>query len=226
MLGEPSTPLLARRLFVLEAPLPEGFKGEVNLGIRPWMTEVSAALSRGFVITIDYGYEAIELYSRKRREGTLQAYFRHTQTAGLYDRIGRQDITAHVDFSAVASDGMAVGLTSLGSFSQADFLRSLGFDEMLARLRAMKLAQSERDANIMAMRELVKPEGLGGFRVLIQERDTGIGSPDRLVPADLPEAATRAPLLRREHVPLMQGRYPHLAWEGEELWPFDSATEG
>ena len=120
---------------------------------------------------------------------------------------------------------MVLGLRPLGSFTQADFLRSLGFDEMLAQVRATKLTQSERDANVMAMRELVKPDGLGAFRVLIQERATGTGSPDRLAPTGLPDPATQVPLLRREHVPLMQGRYPHLAWEGDELWPFDPTAE-
>ena len=224
VLDEPSTPLLSQRLSSLGLSLPEGFEGEVNLHIGPWMNEVSAALERGFVITIDYGYEAEELYSHKRAGGTLQTHYRHTRGGSPYQRTGEQDITAHVDFSSIASEGKALVLDSLGLTTQSQFMRGLGFDDMLEQLRARKLSQRERDANMMAMLELVKPEGLGGFRVLIQERATGV--------KDLSQVASTTstgdldvPLLRPDHVPLMEGRYPHLAWEPEDLWPFGERRE-
>ena len=76
--GEPSTPLLARRLDKLSVELPDGTRGEVNLRIGPWARQVAEIIERGFVLTIDYGYEAKELYSPKPFTGhppnLLQAY--------------------------------------------------------------------------------------------------------------------------------------------------------
>ena len=209
-LGEPATPLMHRRIRDLDPPLPEGYSAEINLQIGPWMREVSAALKRGFVLTIDYGYETAELYSPERERGTLQTYYKHTAGSSPYERVGLQDITAHVDFSAVASEGMATGLSPVGLWTQAAFLRSLGHTGMLERLRTEEHTQQARQANMMGMRELVKPEGLGGFKVLVQEKDTGIKDPSELAPRDdkLP-----VPLLQADHVPLMEGRYPHAAWE-------------
>ena len=218
-LGQPSTPLLAQRLDDLGLSLPEGFRGELNLRVGPWMNEVSAALERGFVVTIDYGHEAGELYSQKRAEGTLQTHYRHTRGGSPYQHIGRQDITAHVDFLSIDSEGSSLGLQSLGLTTQSRFLKTLGFDAMLERLREKNLSQRQRDANVMAMLELVKPEGLGGFSVLVQERATGVKDLGRLAPTES-AGDIEAPLLRPDHIPLMEGRYPHLAWEPEDLWPF------
>ena len=76
------------------------------------------------------------------------------------------------------------------------------------------MAESRRQANLMGMRELVKPDGLGGFKVLVQEKGTGLAElPEQTVPAaeDLP-----LPLLGPEHASLLEGRYPHLIWEPYE----------
>jgi SAM-dependent MidA family methyltransferase len=223
VLDQPSTPLLAQRLAQLGRELPDGFQGEVNLDIAPWMREVSDALERGFVVTIDYGFEADELYSSKRAHGTLQTYYRHTQGGSPYQRVGKQDITAHVDFSFIASEGSSLGLVPLGLRTQSQFLKTLGFDLMLEALRAKELDQRRRNGNMMALLELVKAEGLGGFKVLIQERGTGVDDLGQLTPQAPPEI--EVPLLRLEHVPLMEGRYPHLAWDMEELWPANESTQ-
>ncbi len=225
VLDEPSTPLLQQRLDSLGVPLPEGFGGEVNLAVGPWARGVAVALARGFVITIDYGYEAQELYSPRRARGTLQTYYQHTQGASPYQRIGRQDITAHVDFSLVMAEGETAGLRPLALLTQAEFLRRLGSEQMLEAVRAdQRLRPAERQANIMGLLELVKPDGLGGFRVLVQEKGTGIGDARQLAPDEALLGRVRespVPLLGREHVPLMAGRYPHLEWQPpEELWPF------
>ena len=225
VLDEPSTPMLVERLGNLVFTLPEGYQGEVNLNIGPWMGEVSAALARGFVVTIDYGYEAGELYAPDRLGGTLQTHYRHVLGGDPYLRIGKQDITAHVDFSAIASEGRSLGLVPLGLPAQSQFLRGLGFDGMLGRLRASNLSQRERDANVMAMLELVKPDGLGGFRVLIQERATGAKDLRQLASTRGVTEELEIPLLRPDHMSLLEGRYPHLAWWPEELWPFTERRE-
>ena len=227
MLDEPSTPLMARRLDCLDEPLPEGYRGEVNLMIGPWMEQVAGALESGFVVTIDYGHESSELYAPRRRHGTLQTYYRHTQAASPYQRVGAQDMTAHVDFSAVIAEGGASGLRAIGLTTQSEYLRCLGFERMVYELRRARIGQRERDANLMALRELIKPQGLGGFKVLVQEKGTGVTNlgrlkPPRLLPGEMGEGRKTVPLLKPYHVSLMEARYPHLSWDIEELWPWNT----
>ena len=220
--GEPSSPLLGQRLVDLDLQLAEGYEGEVNLNVRPWISDLAESLERGFVLTIDYGYEAEELYSAKRAKGTLQTYRAHTQTDSPYEQIGNQDITAHVDFSLLATEGEAIGLRTSGLVSQERFLRDQGFDAMLAALRARRLPQREHDANMMAMHQLVNPDGLGGFKVMVQERGTGVEDWGDLLTQGGQTSNIDVPLLRPDHIPLLDGRYPHLAWEPQELWPRES----
>ena len=218
--GEPSTPLIVERLSKLGAELPDGFVGEVNLGIGPWMRQVSAGLSRGLVITIDYGYEATQLYSPTRNRGTLRTHFRHTAGAGPYQRVGSQDITAHVDFTAVASEGAEAGLRPVVLLTQADYLMTLGWSRMAEGSRGITLSSHDRDANLMALRELIRPEGLGGFRVMIQEKGTGVEGLGDLTPLPATADGLATPVLGPEHTPLFAGRYPTHDPLLETLWPF------
>ena len=220
-LGEPSTPLIARRLDRLGRSLPDGFSGEVNLEISPWMRQVHHVLKRGFVITIDYGHESDQLYSVSRSQGTLQTYFRHTGGSSPYQRIGRQDITAHVDFTAVIDEGRAAGLSPMSLLSQAEYLTDLRMRDMIEKVGSMTLDSFEREANLMALRELVKPGGLGGFLVLIQQKGAGVRSYDALIPEASRIQSLNAPLLRAEHTPLYAGRYPQHEFNLDQLWPFD-----
>ena len=226
VLDEPSTPLIERRLLSLDSTLPDGYRGEVNLQTDRWMAQTAEVLREGFALTIDYGYEATDLYSPERAGGTVQSHYRHGTGASLYQRIGMQDITAHVDFTSLVREGMAVGLRPIGLYNQARFLRDLGLERWLHALRTEDLAQKEREANLMAMRDLVRPDGLGRFKVLVQEKGTGVQDLEELLPviASAEEDETwasrvRPPLLRAEHAQLMEERYPHLGWTGEGLWP-------
>ncbi len=219
--GEPSTPLLAQRLDDLGVVLPDGTRGEINLQIGPWVKQVSDVLDTGFAITIDYGYEAPELYLPSRPGGTLATYYKHTSGSSPYQWIGSQDITAHVDFTTVVNEGRVAGLTPMGLLTQADYLDELGMRPWAEGLHRLDIPQHERDANSMAMRELVKPDGLGGFRVLVQEKGSGLSHIEETFPSlqrldDLP-----VPLLKGDHVPLLEGRYPQTTWELNSLWPSD-----
>lgn len=217
-LDKPSTPLLTERLDSLGLVLPDGHHGEASLQVKPWLNEVALALARGFVLTIDYGYEAAELYSARRRFGTLQTYYRHTEGSSPYQRIGRQDITAHVDFSLLRTEGHSLGLKSVAYTTQSELLSNLGIRDMMGQIRSAKISQYERSANIVGLRELLKPEGLGGFNILIQEKGTGVTDAERLSPAVELRQSLRAPLLSGRHMPLMEGRYPHTTWEAPSLW--------
>lgn len=220
-LDAPSTPCIAERISALGFPLPDGFSGEVRLNTRSWLCEAAQALDKGFVITIDYGYEAADLYSQRRRFGTLQTYYRHTEGGSPYQRIGRQDISAHVDFSQLQSDGRAAGLDTIAYTTQADLLQALGIDKMLRQVRAMPLSPRDRSANLMAMPQLIKPSGLGGFKALIQAKGVEASAAD-IAPSPAQRGELQAPLLSDRHMPLLEGRYPHAAgqvWETPELWP-------
>ena len=218
VLDKPSDPRLAERIGGLNFTLADGHRGEVCLRVRPWVAEVSRALRQGFVMTIDYGYTARELYSPSRSHGTLQTYFRHTEGSSPYLRVGRQDITAHVDFSLLQAEGALEGLNALEFTTQGRFLTDMGIGEMMLRLRELSLSQYDSNANIMALRELVKPDGLGAFKVLIQEKGTSISSGSQLRPSQSMREGLIAPLLSDRHMPLMEGRYPHTTWEASSLW--------
>ena len=111
VVGEPSTTRLANRLDSLGISLQEGQTAEVNLGLDRWVEEASQTLSRGFVLTVDYGRTAADLYSAEHRfRGTLTTFYRHTQTDAPLQRIGRQDMTAQVDFSSLIELGRRQGL--------------------------------------------------------------------------------------------------------------------
>ena len=205
----------------LNPDLPDTFRGELCPAIYPWAAAVADALDRGFVMTIDYGYEGDEVLRPDRANGTLQTYHRHVQGADLYEAIGSRDITADVDFGRLEEAGEAAGLRTVDSISQADFLRKNGFDELLHRRRRMTLGERERQTNRVGMLELVKPEGLGGFNVLVQEKNTGVDDIRQIAPDPSVVSATDVPLLSPDHIPLAAGRYPHTEWEPGNLWPFD-----
>lgn len=215
--GEPSTPDLAARLERLPHRLPPGYCGEVNLAIGPWMAEVGEALERGFVVTIDYGGIDTDLYSARRMSGTLQTYRGHSPGAGPFAHVGLQDITSHADFSSIAYEGRRAGLETIGLVTQADYLARLGLGSWVRAIRTMGLGQQEKQANTMAMRNLVDPSGLGSFRVLVQEKRTAVDDIEAIMPDD--GAPGAPPLLSREHMPLMEGRYAHAAWQPDWTEP-------
>ncbi len=205
--GEPSTPRLVERLDRLGLQLPDGTRGEFNLRIGEWASRVSEIIERGFVVTIDYGHESKELYSPERSRGTLQTYYKHTSGSSPYQWIGRQDITAHVDFTTVIEEGRSAGLRPLCLMTQAKYLDRLGLKVWTGRLRNRELSPHDIRANAMAMRGLVDPDGLGGFKVLIQEVGMHLQDFDGLFPSQERVEQLPMPLLRSDHVPLFEGGY-------------------
>ena len=213
-LDEPSTPELADYVETLGVELPEGFRGEMNTGIAPWMADVSAALERGFVLTIDYGYVRGERDPAGTGD-TVQGYYRHTGGASPYERVGEQDLTAHVDFTHVVEEGRRAGLRPVSLRSQARFLDELGLGVWLERMRREPMPESTRMANLVGMRDLVRPDGLGGFKVLLQAK--GDVNAERLDEAGPAQEGLPLPTLTTEHARLLEARYPHLAWQPDEF---------
>jgi SAM-dependent MidA family methyltransferase len=219
-LGEPVTPAIGEILATIGRELPDGFRGEVNDGIRPWMEGVEKILSRGFVLTIDYGGTSQEIYAREK--GTLQTYFRHVDGLSPYQNVGRQDMTAHVDFTSVEAEGARVGLRPIGLMTQRRMLRRCGIDRIEAQLREIGLAESVLAANLHGLGKLTRPDGLGGFRVLFQERATGVGTVEQILASDEELAHLPAPpVLGPGHINLREGGYPPSSFEMDTLWPID-----
>lgn len=157
----------ALREVVSRLPLPDsdGFVTEVHLEAGRWMQRVARSLQRGFVLTIDYGCAAEDYYAPHRKAGTLLCYHQHRSNSDPLVRIGEQDITAHVNFTALAERGAVSGLPLLGFCDQSRFVAGLmekaGVD-FLARLAPKATAQ---------LKTLLHPELMGqAFKVLVQHR--------------------------------------------------------
>jgi len=166
--ADPSTPDLPAYFERLGLRPPEGAAAEVNLRALDWIRGVGRALARGAVLTIDYGAEAAELY-RDRPEGTLRCYWQHTLSRDPFVRLGRQDMTSHVDFTSLAAAGREVGLEPEPLRTQRDFLLDLGFrDFEKADLGDLPTAQYQ--AHHAGLLALVDPTGLGNAKVLVQRK--------------------------------------------------------
>ena len=143
-----------------------GFASEINLRLGPWLAALGEALEAGLVLLIDYGYPQTEFYRPERRAGTLMCHARHRAHPDPYCDIGLQDITAHVDFTAVARHAQAAGLTLAGYTTQALFLIGCGLDRELAAAdpgEALDLA--------LGARQLVLPTAMGErFQVIALTR--------------------------------------------------------
>ena len=166
--SEPSTPALEQRLATEGIQLADGQLAEICLAVDDWVAGVAAGLERGLVLLIDYGHPAAELYDGARRPaGTLAAYYAQRVHGDPYRAIGRQDLTAHVDITAVERAATAAGLLHLGTTTQGKFLAALGAGELLVDL------QSGPEASLQAYLEarsalvrMIDPAAMGGFRVM------------------------------------------------------------
>jgi SAM-dependent MidA family methyltransferase len=169
-----STPLLAGYFAALGTTLEPGWRAEVSLAAVDWMRTAARSLKQGFVILIDYGHEAPELYSVTHSAGTLTSFSNHRST-GPESAVtpwlrnpGQQDLTAHVDFTSIRNAAEAEGCTTLGFLDQMYFLLAL----VSASQRLETLTVKER----LALKTLVMPGGLGStMKVMVLGK--GVGTP-------------------------------------------------
>ena len=154
----------------LSVTLPKGFRTEANLLAKEWITEIEKNLQKGFVITIDYGYPSLELYNEYRSSGTLICYNKHKISYHPYVNIGDQDITSHVNFSALSHWGSKAGLEFCGFTNQANFLIALGLEEYLYKIEenGKYKALSTHEKTLM-LYALIVDMGRK-FKVLIQQK--------------------------------------------------------
>jgi len=210
--GPVSQPEIAERVTPFISDLPDGYRGEVNLGLGAWADRVAGILESGYVLTIDYGEMTRELYRPGRSEGSLRAYYRHTLSQNLFQHVGDQDLTAHVDFSAVDAELANAGFEALGMTTQTAFLDRLGIRSLLAHLPGLDLPANEIDRNRMPMLWLARPDGLGRFKVAFHCRGVEARSPIGLDSRGADHDSLLLPpvILTRDyrHFDLVGGAYP------------------
>jgi SAM-dependent MidA family methyltransferase len=186
--GAPSSTALGERLAAEGIELADGQAAEICLAVDRWVAEMAAGLARGTALLIDYGHPAAALYDPVRRPaGTLLAYLRHTAHDAVYRAVGRQDLTAHVDVTAVERAAARAGLDHLATTTQSRFLEALGAGELLVELQGEPNAATPAGfaAYLEARSALVRmidPAAMGGFRVMAfgrgiprGERPRGLG---------------------------------------------------
>jgi SAM-dependent MidA family methyltransferase len=152
--------------------LPEGFTVEISPAAEQWWREAASVLDRGRLITLDYGLTADEFFAPERTEGTARAYFHHQSSRDLLAQAGEQDITAHVNFTAIQTAGEAAGLRTDAFLTQAQFLTAIA-----ARIWKGGTSFGEwTPERTRQFQTLTHPEHLGRpFRVLVQSRAIGEG---------------------------------------------------
>ena len=160
--GGPETSIIERH------QLPEGYISERSPRAGAWVAAVAARLRRGLLLIIDYGYAAPEYYHRDRAVGTLRCHYRHRAHSDPFWYPGLQDITAHVDFSALAAAGCAAGFELAGFSSQEAFLLSLGLTDLAAVADDLR-SRTEVSREIQ---QLAMTSGMGErFKVLALVKD-------------------------------------------------------
>ncbi len=144
--------------------LREGQTSELHIAAEQWMIHVARVLRQGIVITVDYGHTGADYYNSERNNGTFLCYFRHAISTNPFERIGEQDMTAHVNFSALAKTGEAWELQTVGFTNLANWLMGLGVEQMIGD-------EDPESKEIQALTQLLRPHGMGTtFKVLVQRK--------------------------------------------------------
>jgi SAM-dependent MidA family methyltransferase len=167
----PAPPEIEQAVARLKLPsaLPAGYVTEISLALAPWVKSLGRVLDAGAALVIDYGFPRHEYYHPQRSQGTLMCHYRHRTHGDPLVLVGLQDITAHVDFSALAEAGGEAGLTVAGFTTQADFLLGTGLAELAQDAGAKDLCAQMQVAR--EVKKLVMPSEMGElFKVLALTR--------------------------------------------------------
>ncbi len=175
---QPASPRLTQ---AVQARMPalSGYTSEINLQAEAWIRDLGRWLTRGAALLIDYGFPRHEYYHPQRQQGTLMCHIQHRTHDDVFLAPGLQDITAHVDFTAIAEAAQQSGLDVLGYTSQARFLLNAGLPQLLETYAQQQLAQPDikaRAQTYAAIQKLISEAEMGElFKVLALGR--GIKSP-------------------------------------------------
>lgn len=158
---------LQRQVETGRGQLRLGDRGEVNLKAPRWLESAAKLIEQGYLLLLDYGEPAHLLYGERHARGTLRCYFQHTMNEEPYRRIGQQDITAHVDLSAIFRAAEASGLALLGATHQTRLLDRLGLGALRRRVDVEIASRPEQRAHHAALDLLSGPHHLGRVSVLL-----------------------------------------------------------
>jgi len=151
--------------------LRENQQAEAGLEACRWIAAAGERIGRGFALTVDYGHAAEELYNERHMRGTLLAYSQHRVSENLLNMPGEQDLTAHVNFTALDLSGSRSGLRRTGQVSQMAFLVALGRANDFADLYDPGATEVDRLRARLLLKTLIHPEGMGEtFEVFIQHK--------------------------------------------------------
>jgi len=168
----PANDALRTRVALLD--LPQGYVSEVGFAAEGWVRSLSDILEQGVLLLVDYGFPGHEFYHPQRATGTLMCHYRHRAHDDPLLLVGLQDITAHVDFTAIARAGTESGLSLLGYASQALFLLGCGLDDIAARIDPADARAHLRFTN--DVKKLTLPHEMGElFKVIAFGR--GVDTP-------------------------------------------------
>lgn len=155
--------------------LPDGYTSELLPQLPYWIQAVAGGLQRGAMLFVDYGYARGEYYAEARRDGTLRAFYRHRMHDDVLAWPGLQDVTASVDFTALAEAGLAAGFDFAGYCSQASFLLGNGLADVLARIEQID-DEAVRLQRTNEVKRLTLPSEMGErFQAMGFSRDVEFG---------------------------------------------------
>ena len=169
ILAEPESPALVSRLAPLRESLPAGYTSELNLAAESWTSSVAAILERGVVLLVDYGFAQHEYYHPQRSQGTLMCHYRHRAHDDPFVFPGLQDVTTHVNFTAIAEAAVNAGLQVSGYNTQAFFLLANGLTELAQQAQG---GERERLQMAQQIQVLTMPNEMGElFKVMALSKD-------------------------------------------------------
>ena len=170
--SEPSTPRLGEHFARERVTLAEGQEAEVNLDAEDWMHRAARLAGRGFVVTVDYGAEAAELYGAPERpRGTLRGFSGHALVENVLGDPGRHDLTTTVDWTQIRAAGERAGMRTVLLERQDSFLLRAGLLEQLERESALAASHAEVARLRLDAREMILPGGMAShFQVLVQSK--------------------------------------------------------
>lgn len=171
VVGELTDPRIAAWFSERGIRLDHGRRADVNLAMLDWLAQVGRELERGYVLIIDYGAPANELYGPERSTSTLRAFRGQHVSSDVLGGVGHQDLTAHVDLDALEAGARGAGLDVLGRTRQVDFLLGCGLEAAYADMRAAADSDWEPALALRAaVRRLLDPRALGGYAVIVLGR--------------------------------------------------------
>jgi SAM-dependent MidA family methyltransferase len=148
--------------------LADNQRAEVNLGMLDWLATTSAAIDKGYLVVIDYGAGAADLYGQDRPTGTIRAFSDHHVSADVLSGVGERDITSHVDFDALERSARAFGFEVAGRRRSNEFLLACGLDDTYSQARAETDQDWDAALNLRsAIQRLLDPNALGGYLVSV-----------------------------------------------------------